>query len=504
MLRRRVHRNSIMLTICAILVCLFVLTGPAVAQEIVLANGSFPTKIYEVDLTLNEATYLQDLTSGTQIHALTFCPGDDRLFSISRNVGIVSAVHLGTQVETVLGILPPGNRVVQMACGADGLIYYTNNLTEELFTLDIGDCDGVDCTPTLLGTVETSLGLGDVDIDGADLQFTLAGELLMLTNGSPLNRDMRLYSIALPCVGFCQAIDIGSVATGNVNTGMAALPDGRLIISSVDDEIYDIDPTDATVMTLGVLSEDGVPGVFNIRGGDLTARFRDCPPALDFESDGSGNPLVPGQIIDDEFASLGITVVTNSPVDHPLMIFNSSAPTGNDPDLGTPNLDFAGPGIGSGGEAGSPGRNGLPRGQVLIISKDGDSSDPDDYENGGVIDFLFDPPIQLVTEVHILDIDRGESGGTVTAFDAVGNEILSRPILELGSNSFQAVPIGASNVGRLEIYLPSTGAVSGIILCAPCGANIPPPANCNGECDNRSSSFGGLTLEELERLANED
>ncbi|MDH3380082.1 MAG: hypothetical protein OEQ39_24440 [Gammaproteobacteria bacterium] len=476
MLNRKSKRQVIVLASCAGLLGLTLPGGELVAQDIVLANGAVPTKLYEVNLALNEVNFLQDIQSEQVVHALTFCPGDDRLLFIGRDGGTVGAVNLDTQVETVLGKIPAGKQTVQLACGADGLLYFSDNFTEELFTLNLDNCDGVVCPSTLLGTVETAQGLGDVDIQGADLQFTLSGQLLLLTNGPSNAPDPRLYSIALPCVGFCQANDIGSVVTGDANTGVAVLPDGRLIVSNRDDELYEIDPTDATVLTLGQLSEAGQTSVFNILGGDLAARRRECPSALDFETDGTGAPLVPGQIIDDEFASLGITLVTNDPVNHPLMIFDSSAPTGDDPDLGTPNVDFAGPGIGAGGGAASPGRNGLPRGQILIVS-DGNPSDPNDIAGGGDINFLFDPPVQLVTEVHVLDIDNGESGGTVTAFDAVGAEILTRPLLELGNNSFQAVPIGAFNVGRLEIHLPSSGAVSGIVFCAQCGANIPPLDN---------------------------
>lgn len=161
-------------------------------------------------------------------------------------------------------------------------------------------------------------------------------------------------------------------------------------------------------------------------------------------------------------------------------------------DLGTPNSDFGGPGFGAGGGFLEPGRNGLPRGLVLIISEDADPDDPDDNDSGGTMNFVFDPPAQEVTEVHFLDLDYDESG-TVTAFDADGVEILSRPLLPLGNNSFQAVPIGAFSVGRLRISMSSSAAVSAIVFCGPCGSNFqaPPP-------DQECCSQSGPSVEELE------
>jgi hypothetical protein len=251
---------------------------------------------------------------------------------------------------------------------------------------------------------------------------------------------------------------------------MTTLTDRRLIITSNDDHLYRLDPADASLTDLGTLTEVPSGNPIDIRNGDLAAIWNVCTPTLDFEADGHGDPLVPGQIIDDEFSALGITISTNDPFNHPLMIFDTGFPTGGDVDLGTPNSDFGGPGIGLGGGAGRPGRNGLPRGQVLIISEDGNSGDPNDYDGGGVIEFLFDPPMPLVTEVHFLDKDE-EATGMVKAFDRNDLELVSRPLLRLGDNSFQVVPVGAFDVGRLEVTLGS-GAVSAVVFCTRCGANF--------------------------------
>lgn len=94
------------------------------------------------------------------------------------------------------------------------------------------------------------------------------------------------------------------------------------------------------------------------------------------------------------------------------MIFDSASPTGGDLDLGTPNADFGGPGIGSAGKRGSPVANAVAQGKVLIISEDNDVDDPDDHRFGGFIEFQFSEPV-FVEEMGLLDNEER------TKFDVV-------------------------------------------------------------------------------------
>jgi hypothetical protein len=106
----------------------------------------------------------------------------------------------------------------------------------------------------------------------------------------------------------------------------------------------------------------------------------------------------------------GITVTAtkqtvNGLVPGKAMVFDSANPSGQDSDLGTPNVRFGGPGIGKDG--GGPTKlfpNTMPRGNILIISEDENSSDPDDNAMGGELHFTFDPPRYLAT-VGLLDND---------------------------------------------------------------------------------------------------
>jgi Tol biopolymer transport system component len=189
-----------------------------------------------------------------------------------------------------------------------------------------------------------------------------------------------------------------------------------------------------------------------------------CSWDMDFETDASGNQLSRGQIIDDEWALFGIHVTTDNPAEHPAMIFDSAQPTGNDPDLGSPNEDFGGPGRGTGGEEGQPGENRWPLGNILIISEDGNPDNPNDYGAGGTLIFTFEIPTK-VHEVQLIDIDSHETGGKIVAYDQSDNKLGTFSIQPYGNNSIQIVTINLENVARLKFYLQNSGAIAALSFC---------------------------------------
>lgn len=467
--RRNLSLWPLALAIAAVLLLPSAGAGETIflASDQVGGPGGGPTDVFEVNLDTLEATFLATFDSGIlatdRVHAITICAGSPKIIGIGRDTGTVAEIDLTAPVldDVILGALPTSfeRRVVQLACSPDGTIYLSNQGTEELYTLDLATCPA--CAPALVGKVETAPGAGDVNLNGADMAFSFTGELFVLANiivspgvslGGPFYRvDPKTAAAVL----------IGDMTTRAVNTGLAFTGDGRLITSNIDDHLYQIDAGDASIIDLGTLTESGMP--LNIRGGDL-ASSPACPPPLHFDRDAAGNPLMTGQIIDDEWEAAGVFVSTNNPVDNPLMIFDSSAPTGGDVDLGTPHVDFGGPGVGSGGGALRSSRNGLSRGKILIISADGNSADPNDLDAPGQIAFDFAVPVRL-DEVHIIDVERGEGGGTVVAFGPGGTEIVSRPLLTLGNNSFQVVPVGATMVTRLEINLAGSAGITALVFC---------------------------------------
>ncbi|MFQ5524817.1 MAG: SdrD B-like domain-containing protein [Thermoanaerobaculia bacterium] len=192
-----------------------------------------------------------------------------------------------------------------------------------------------------------------------------------------------------------------------------------------------------------------------------------CLPRIGFETDSGGFALASGQTIDDEFAKWGIAVsfTAAAPGTGPAMIFDSRVPTGGDTDLGSPNETCAPPGlgVGTGGELGQPGENCVPQGNILIISEDGDASDPDDNLNGGTLTFDFNYDVDVAS---IDFMDGNSPGNTVETFDAALMSLGTVAIADLGSNSFQNVAIAETGVRRLTVTLDDAGALAGIDFCA--------------------------------------
>jgi len=159
------------------------------------------------------------------------------------------------------------------------------------------------------------------------------------------------------------------------------------------------------------------------------------------------------------------------------MIFDSSMPTGGDPDLGTPNEDFGGPGIGVAGEAGSAYENNTAIGKVLIISEDLDPADPDDAAGENVY-FSFDfSALTNVTvySMNVLDIESVEAPATVTFYDAANNVIGSPFNLpDPGDNGFYNQVFGEDGVAGVDsmvVSMHGSGAIDNIVF----QSIIPPP-----------------------------
>ena len=224
----------------------------------------------------------------------------------------------------------------------------------------------------------------------------------------------------------------------------------------------------------------GALALFSILGADARAvQFCPNPETIEFEVDSLGASLLTGQIIDSEFAVDGITISVDNDGGGPdiAIIFDSAAPTGGDPDLGAPNSDFGGPGVGSGGGIGGGGPNTVALGNVLIIAEnsidnnaDNRIDTPDDEAGGGVITFDFAQASSIVS-IDLLDIE--EAGGTVTTKASGGGVISTTVMSSLGDNSFQTLVIEDTGVSSVEVEFAASGAIAALTYCPP----LPTPTN---------------------------
>ena len=150
------------------------------------------------------------------------------------------------------------------------------------------------------------------------------------------------------------------------------------------------------------------------------------------------------------------------------LVFDSAAPTGEDFDLGTPNMDFGGPGIGVGGASGSTYVNTLPLGNLLIVAEDlvdldGDGlvDDPDDAnEVGTTLEFDFSAlgPVTMCA-LTVVDIDLSQTA-RVHLLGPGGTYLAWFDLPTVDDNGVARVLLGETEgVERMLIELDGSGAI---------------------------------------------
>lgn len=241
---------------------------------------------------------------------------------------------------------------------------------------------------------------------------------------------------------------------------------------------------------------------------------------IDFETDAAGNPLPVATIIQEQWAAWGVHVRSSTqgagpnsaPSDssgYP-MIFDSSSPTCGDPDLGTPNEDFFGPGVGDGGESGEPGENNIPRGNLLIAQNDQSSCIPNDDANGNIdIIFTFDTPTPLV-EITFVDVDEG---GDVTQARAYNNGVEVETVLatELGDNAVEVIGVNIDDpdfIDSLVVDFGGSGSIANIVFCdqnlGTIGDRVWHDDDQDQIQDAGESGFAGIPIRLIDTDANPD
>ncbi|MEM6518383.1 MAG: alkaline phosphatase [Cyanobacteria bacterium P01_C01_bin.70] len=148
--------------------------------------------------------------------------------------------------------------------------------------------------------------------------------------------------------------------------------------------------------------------------------------ALDFEGEG----LAAGTVITDQFS--GLSIATDGLA---AMLFDTSSPTGGDEDLAS---DTAG--------------------HVLILSEDGDSTNPDDSAAGGSFTFTWDELVDIAS-FDFLDV---EEGGTIEGYGADGTLLGSVGINATADGELGSTEFDFSDVLTVVVSLFGSGAIANV------------------------------------------
>lgn len=213
---------------------------------------------------------------------------------------------------------------------------------------------------------------------------------------------------------------------------------------------------------------------------------------IDFELDGSGAPVLLGDVINTQYAAgifggpagLGATFSVNNPnrSNDFLVAFDTNNPTGGDSDLAAP---FA-PGVNN-----TTGEGNLMPGNVLIIQENTDScttsggqfincSDPDDEGRrpAGTISVVFTQAVDLMS-IDFFDIENIENGSTENnRIRLYSDAAKTAPILldfytpgmgagNAADNKWDRVLFDVSGVMAIDINFGGSGALDNIVIDVP-------------------------------------
>ncbi|MEO0360460.1 MAG: SdrD B-like domain-containing protein, partial [Pseudomonadota bacterium] len=240
--------------------------------------------------------------------------------------------------------------------------------------------------------------------------------------------------------------------------------EGRAFVEAdVGDDASDSDvnaagATAAVTVVAGRTTEDVDAGVAE----------RPAPPdgsiecAIDFDGlDPHGDPLAAGDFVS-SLEGVSISAIRAQDIGDPgarnaAMIFDTNNPTGGDDDLATSTQN-----------------------NVLIISEDFDSSDPDDnasgqafVNGGGLFFFDFDEPV-FVQSLSYIEFNFG---GEVQALDADGNVLKTVAVADIGDNAVGRIDVDVEGVSRLVVKIQGSGAIDDLVFFKP---EPPEPGSLSG------------------------
>jgi uncharacterized repeat protein (TIGR01451 family) len=458
-------------------------TSYAITQADIDSNGTLePDNVLEGQID-NTATADSDQTPPVSDDEDVPLEQDPDI-TVTKTADVSSVDEAGDVINYTITVENTGNTSLTNVTVDDPL------LGGDLGTPDSGD-DGdniLEVGETWVYNESYTVTQADIDNNGIDFNGNPDGDgdidntVTVTTDETPPEEDDEDVPILTPGIDiekFTNGIDADTlaeaaqIAAGETvtwtyevtNTGEVAFAEADVNVTD-DQGVIPVLDTTTDVDSDNVLS----PGETWIYSASEAAQ--DLNEVMDFEQFVAGDQ---GNTINAGLSGVSISTDWREGI----MIFDSANPTGDpDDDLGTPHVDFGGPGNRPGGGAGTPGENSIPQGQVLILSQDGDPTDPDDAREGGTITFNWDTPVR-VNQIGVLDVDTYDDGTTVTTYDVAGNVIDSYELQTQGDNSFQILSMDDIDVSRMEVFFSGSSAITEI------------------DFDNSYQNIGTVTVEGL-------
>ena len=160
--------------------------------------------------------------------------------------------------------------------------------------------------------------------------------------------------------------------------------------------------------------------------------------------------LSAGTVVDDEYQAQGVTISSivqgeDNDNETPAMVFDTSNPTGGDDDLATDDLN-----------------------NVLIVSEDGESYDPDDRADGGKLRFEFSDPSTL-NSLTLLDV---EECARIELKNEDGDVIYDETHWTANNDQKDVDFGGIAGVATMEVTFDGSGALDNV--------NFDTPADLDG------------------------
>ena len=329
------------------------------------------------------------------------------------------------------------DKVTVVALDADGNqvpVAFTDLAAHHSVNGNVLDTDGA-----VSGGVE---GSGQPDTVGVNIAGPIVSLTILYNNdGGP--EDSGVVGISNISFGTVEPDGYVEGDSGDniINPGYDEDPDGDIIDGG--DAVLPGEGADDDIILAGggddiVRGRDGADRIFggegqdDLRGNAGADTIYGDNPTFDGTLDLSG--LSAGDVVQQQFIESGVRISSFN-ADNPVMVFDADNPTGGDGDLGVPGL-----------------------GNILILSEDGDSSDPDDNAGGGTFVFEFTGP----ATVNSLDfIDQG-AGAEIRFYDEDGALIGEIDTPPGADNTVFTQSIGVSGVFRMEVSLPGSGALANL------------------------------------------